>query len=199
MFAITDLIERQMETLGITRNELLLRMGYKKLSKGLERLDDCLRHGRCYNQLFRLQLTKALAVPEDEVNEAFRQTEEQLALMREAKERESFRPYIYVQSSEHRPSFITGAALMGMRMKYLPVPDAITKLLLEAQLPRIQKMIRAHQKETRGECLLFGKITGYVYRWTFEESVSFATDGAVTNRENGRYQEDGHASVCVGG
>jgi hypothetical protein len=193
-----------MTVLGISKRMLVQRLGFQNVSKGLRRLTVCIQQGACTHPLLK-NLATALEVEQVVIDEAIRQTTTQVAEQQrqeavrcEIKARQRFQPYIYVQSESHRPSFITGAAVMGMKMKYLEVPNMIAALPLEEQLPHIQALIRWHYHETGGDCVLFGRITGFVYRWSFDESVAFAINGTVTNRNNGRFHEDGVASARIG-
>lgn len=126
MYAIGELITRVMAETGLRKTEIVRRLGFDNVAKGLRRLNACLNDGNCENALLTANLATALGVEATVVETAIAQTREQLAIKlreqtiaQERHDREHFVPYIYVLTSRHRPSFISGAAVMGMRMKYI--------------------------------------------------------------------------------
>lgn len=118
MFAIGELVERRMTALGITNRELVQRLGFQNMNKGLRRLAVCMQQGDCTHPLLK-NIAAALEVEQVLIDEVIQQTALQVAeqqhqetMRRETEARQQFQPYIYVQSESHRPSFITGAAVM---------------------------------------------------------------------------------------
>lgn len=106
-------------------------------------------------------------------------------------------PYLYVLTARKRPSFITGAGLLGMRMKYVSVPSAVASLPEREKLAALGAAIRAHYAVSDRECPLFGAITGYAYRAPGCTTL-FEVTGEVREACVDDAQEDGWAEVRRG-
>ena len=67
-------------------------------------------------------------------------------------------------------------------MKYIGLDFSAT---IE-NLPRVQRMVREKYAEDRGNCILFGKITGFFFVYSPTEDILLDVDGNEV--ENGRRQ-----------
>ena len=107
-YPIQDLIENQLKQLGLRRNELARRCGFKNLAKGLRRIDGVCR-GDLDSPGAKMvldNLAVALEVDKAVVEETITATVEIIAeanrlaeAKREAEWRESFKPHAYLVGS----------------------------------------------------------------------------------------------------
>jgi hypothetical protein len=120
-YPIHELIENRQKQLGLGRNELGRRCGFKNLAKALRRID-----GVCHGDLdspgakmvldnlaVALEVDKnlvedAIAATTQIIDEANRLAEEK----RDAAWRASFKPHAYLVGSQNRPSQISSTALL---------------------------------------------------------------------------------------
>ena len=114
-YPIHALIENRQKQLGLGRNELGRRCGFKNLAKALRRID-----GVCHGDLDSLgakivldNLAVALEVDKDVIEKAIRSTAEIIAKTErhgetawDAAWRASFKPHAYLVGSENRPSHL---------------------------------------------------------------------------------------------
>ena len=98
-----------------------------------------------------------------------------------------------MRTSESRPSFITAAAIIGPRLKYLQLDDEAIALPRPLLLARVMVMVREHFQCNQGKCLLFGEITGYALRITYDATVEFSVDGMLIQEHEGWNEDEGHA------
>ena len=113
-YPLPDLIARRCEELGLTRMQLLRRMGYANVTKGLRRLT-AIEQGdlRCADQ-FHGPLAMALEIPPEVVEDAFAATRAALDAAAEAGYREAFQPHGVILTERSVPSPIFVAAFMGV-------------------------------------------------------------------------------------
>jgi hypothetical protein len=179
-YPIHDLIESQQKRLGLRRNELARRCGFKNLDKGLRRID-----GVCHGDLDSPgakmvldNLAVALEVDKVVVEEAIDATTQILAeanrlaeAERDAAWREAFKPHAYLVGSENRPSQITFYGLTGGPERWLKIP-------LDLSQPPVTYALQAHDfvKKTP-EVPFFGKTTGFIVNYTPDSAVRFDLNG----------------------
>ena len=108
-----------------------------------------------------------------------------------------FIPDLYVLTEYRRPSFITGAAVMGVRQKRVALPEGIDGLPLSERYRGVGEIIRRHYATSHGECPLFGRITGYAYRLTTDTATMFTVEGQV-QAECIAFREAGVAVARIG-
>ena len=90
-----------------------------------------------------------------------------------------FGPYVFVQTSEKKPSSIANAAWCGNQMKYIYL-DLV-------DLASVQTIVQKHFKDHQGKCPLYDNITGYRFVSAPTESIVLDTDGNELRRENGTF------------
>lgn len=202
MYAIAQLIEQELAKRNWRKSELVAAMGYKNIAQGLKRLKNCLQHGDCSNAELLTRLAQSLELPRDQLNTIVAITRRQRAdegRARAAQEEETrraqFRPYLYVRTSESRPSFITAAAVIGPRVKYLYLDNAVFSLPRPLLLSHVAEVVREHYRSNLGKCLLFGEITGYALRIAYDETVEFDTDGTLIQERHGWTEVEGYAML----
>jgi hypothetical protein len=68
--------------------------------------------------------------------------------------------------------------------KMIDLPKDINKLSLDEQLERIHRIIIDHQRETGAYDDMFGRITGYVFCRSYDESYLFTVKGELASADN---------------
>jgi hypothetical protein len=179
-YSIHDLIENQQKRLGLRRNELARRCGFKNLDKGLRRID-----GVCHGDLDSPgakmvldNLAVALEVDKNVVEEAIAATAEIIAetnrlaeAEREAAWRESFKPHAYLVGTTNRPSQITFYGLTGGPERWLKIP-------LDLSQPPVTYALQAHEFVAKTPFVPYhGRTTGFIVNYTPDSAVGFDLDG----------------------
>lgn len=113
-YPLPDLIARRCEELGLTRMQLLRRMGYANVTKGLRRLTAIEQGDLRRADQFHGPLAMALEIPSEVVEDAFAATRAALAAEEDAAYREGFRPHALLLTERSVPSPIFVAAFMGV-------------------------------------------------------------------------------------
>jgi hypothetical protein len=91
-----------------------------------------------------------------------------------------FKPYIFIETSNKRPTSISMAAVAANGMKYI--------LLNPGEgFADVQRLVRARFEKSQGNCILYGTIIGFRYVTSATESIVLDTDGNELRRENGRF------------
>lgn len=184
----------------------------KKQGLAIQRIFTCLRRGEnTHGILDRLQdelsLDKTLWDSLLEVTrrqERLRQEVEHLkVLQRQAEEleeeRRKFRPYLYVLSTERRPTMsITLYGLAGLgRRRFLPVDPQWLRESGATQQEWIKERIQQHYAESNGLCPGMGQIRGYEYRCRWEEAWLFSNAGVFREKFLGQPIHS-HSEVHLG-
>ena len=92
----------------------------------------------------------------------------------------SFKPYVFIQTSEKRPTSMSMAAVAANSMKYI--------LLNPGEgFSDVQRLVRENYKNNDGKCALYWTVTGFRYVTSPTESIGLDTDGNELRRENGRF------------
>jgi hypothetical protein len=202
---LARVIDEQLAARGWRKGHLVAAMGYKNLSRGVKRLEACLRGEDAAPEVLR-RLGAALEIAPARWEAILRATRtEREAAARadaariEAARRAAFRPYVYVQTSETRPQSLTAAAVIGPRLKQIALDDDTLALPPARRLVRVAELVREHYRVNLGRCLLFGVITGYLFRSGYEETIAFATDGTLLATRPGWHADEGIASLTLKG
>ena len=94
-----------------------------------------------------------------------------------------FEPFVFIQTSEKRPSSIAVAGWTANQMKYINLPESFTY----DSLPQVQAVVRSHFSEKQGKCHLYGNVIGYRFVLSPTESIVLDTDGNELRHENGHF------------
>jgi hypothetical protein len=94
-----------------------------------------------------------------------------------------FEPYIFIETSEKRPSSISVAGWVANQMKYVNLPESTTA----EGLPTVQEIVRRHFVEHEGKCHLYGNVMGFRFVFSPTESIVLDTKGNVLRQENGQF------------
>jgi len=170
----------------------------KNLNKGLRRLDQLIQTGQCPDSL-REKLPSVLGIDPSAIKEAFeatlaqqREEEEKARRIRENYERKTFRPHICVKHELENPPIgsISIVAFIGIEhWKAKTLPEDIANLRWSEQCCIIRKKIREHQSQECVNTNIFGKVTGYLYRKTYNDSYLFNIDGTLLQKYKSRIRK----------
>lgn len=186
MYEISRLIKEVLSNSKERKRQVVRNLGYKNLNKGYRRLYDLLEEGICPDSS-REKLPKALNIEKELIDQAFLLTAQEKAReaelarqRREEYDRKCFVPHIWMENEDERP---TGAkfwfiVFVGIdKFKVLTLPEYINKLSWTRQQTLVKERILQHQKESKGEYVIFGKVAGYIYKQTYDDSFVFSVDG----------------------
>ena len=165
MNVLQRVVQDEMNALGLKRSELIQRMGYKNISKGLRRLDallDTLEGSERFLPLLQF----ALSIPDEKLQAAVSELQEQLM----AAERAVFKPIIQVIPTR-RPSPVFVAALVP-KLLNIAVPEDLSSLSVEEEMSIVCDLYRKHREEYQG----WAKGKGIVYHRSYDESFEFDQD-----------------------
>jgi hypothetical protein len=155
--------------LGISRTELVHRLGYQNIGSGHRALTEVLLTGAVTSHIAKhlanaLDLDDALA--EAVIDATTRQKRDEASRRRVESARaycNSFRPSLQVQTQRAVPSPIFVAALLTVaRLRIIALPDEALIANEEARDRIIKTTIIDHWHENNGYVPAFGGITGYV-------------------------------------
>ena len=177
---IRELIESQTARLGIRPSEVARRCGFKKVSRGVRRID-AVSHGDLVSPGAKKvldALPTALEVDKDTVETAIAATAEILAKAerraeaeREAAWRAAFKPHAYLVGTETRPSQITIYGITGGAERWLKIP-------LDLSQPPVSYALQALEVVAKTPSVpFFGKTTGFIVNYTPDSAVRFDLDG----------------------
>lgn len=172
MYEIEKYILEAMKARGLKKSDLVKRMGYKNVAKGIRHLD-AFMECKNFNRFIRENLAGALGVPEGEVREVMERTRRELKLEREKQrdiERQNFTPFLFCHTEKRIPSPIFVAALAGSnRMKIIQLPENYNDLP-EGEQENIRKtLIIDRMQHYKGTIPAFGAITGFTLKRFFDD------------------------------
>ena len=179
-------------------------LGYKNLNNAFALIYCCLRSGVDQQNILR-NIQKIFKIDEWNYDEAWHTTkilvrqQTRIAQLEEDLEqqkkgilaRKNFRPYIYVKTSESRPTCsITIYAFVNLgKFRYVFLPYQILQNSDEYQKMKVGEIIRKHFLESDGKCPGMGSITDYFYRNSYDSFWEFDTEGDFVNSSIGNFFE----------
>ena len=183
---------------NIKKSELVKAIGYQNINKGMRKLDACIT-GEGIHKKFLVNLARVLEIDDQTLNEAIKKTLEEIKRKQEKQERLHFKPHIYIKHSESTPRSITTVCFIGVSyFKHIELPPNIHMLSDEKQIETVTKIINKHYQIEEGKNGMFGHITGYIYRKTYDDSIEFSVTGEVLGRSTEKIHE-GKATLTIGG
>jgi hypothetical protein len=180
---ILDLVETRLKKLGMGRNDLARRCGYKNVNKGVRRIEAicCGDFESAPARTILRVLSTALEVSQGVVDVHVRQSanlQERAKRMgaaeRDAAWRTSFKPHAYLLGTETRPSSITIFGITGGAESWLTIP-----LDLSQSPVRYAMQALAFVRKTP-VVPFFGATTGFIVNYTPDHAVRFDLDGNPT-------------------
>ena len=176
---LARLINARLSTLGISRPDLMHRLGYSNQVRGLRRFDDFLATGQITTHLLK-GLPDVLGLDTVDVEAEAATTRQEIADKEEAIARERFHPHILVLTELppgiHLPAF---AQMFTRGQKVVGLPDEFVRLPSTLQVRQAARIVRRHFREHRGMLGVWGTITGYRLQLTYDHAVLLNVDGTV--------------------
>lgn len=168
-YAISRLVLERAKILGLTRTDLVRRLGYENSSNGHRALTALLMTGT-QSSTIAPRLADALEVEPDVLDQVSMATVHQQhdearvqILERERAYRAAFRPHLQIQTERKVPSPIFLAALMGTaRLRLISLSDDTFAADADARDRAVKAVILQHYRDHSGRVPAFGAITGYV-------------------------------------
>jgi hypothetical protein len=161
------LLERT-RALGLSRRELVSRLGYRQIGKGHEALTAALMTGTVPPQI-RKHLAVALEVDDTLVDAVVAATTRQqqdearaLILASEAAYRAAFKPHLRTETTRTIPEPIFIAALLGTaRLRHVEVSSEVWNASADDRDRLVKRAIQDHYGERDGYVPAFGSIVSY--------------------------------------
>ncbi len=168
-YPIGRLVLDRAQALGVSRTELVRRLGYQKLNNGHRALAGLLLAGKT-PPFMAENLAAALKVEQDLIDTVLLATARQRhdeartrILEGERTYRDSFRPHLRVETERQIPSPIFVAALLTTaRLRIVRLPDKSLTSSEDDQDRIVKEVIVDHYRDQGGQVPAFGAITGYV-------------------------------------
>jgi hypothetical protein len=187
-YSIGRLVLDRARALGISRTELVRRLGYRDLGNGHKALAEMLTTGTV-PPLIAQHLADALQVDEALLAAVIsatarqrRDEESQRTLARETAYRIAFRPHLRCETERAIPEPLFVAALLtSARLRLVPVCSETWHVGADERDRLLKRAIQKHYREHRGHVPSFGAIVGYTavvmagYRLDF--GLPFDLDG----------------------
>jgi hypothetical protein len=154
--------------LGLSRTELVRRLGYRRIGNGHRALAEMLTTGSVPPQI-GTHLVEALRVDEaivDAVTAATARQQQdeasQRIFARETAYRTAFRPHLRCETERDIPEPLFVAALLtSARLRLVPVCPETWQVSAHERDRLLKRAIRDHYREHRGHVPSFGAIVGY--------------------------------------
>ena len=184
--------------LGLSRTELVRRLGYSSLAGGHKVLTAILRTGIVpRTTTIARHLAAALEVEDSFLVSVIEASEWQLrdeyraqVLARESAYRATFKPYLRTETARTRPEPLFVAALYGSaRLRHAPVSDEVWLLGDGQRDSGIKRAILEHYRAQNGRIPAFGAILSY----TLVTLVGYQVDFGIPFNVNG----DRAGPMCV--
>jgi hypothetical protein len=168
IYPIGRFIVDRARTLGMSRSDLVRRLGYHDIGKGHKALSGALTTGRM-PPLIAANLADALQTEHTLVEAvmaatAAQQTDEYRTrcLAEETAYRARFKPHLRTETERVRPDPIFIAALVGTaRLRHVELPDEAWGASADQRNWSINRAIRGHYREQHGWIASFGAILSY--------------------------------------
>jgi len=174
-------VERRRKRLGLSRRELVERLGYANLAKGCRRYEAFLA-GDIEQRFLLAHLPSALSASASEFDAVLARSRKWLASRREREAeqteeewRRSFVPHGLFDTERTIPSPIFIAALIGPeKLKRFDFPAGANPLTYRSLMKR---QLDRRLSENEGRMPAFGRITGFVVNYAFDRAVRFDLEG----------------------
>ena len=167
-YAIGRFILDRARVLGLSRTELVHRLGYRQIGNGHRALGEMLTTGTVPPQIAK-HLADALEVDEATVAAVTTATarqqhdeQSQRTLAREIAYRTAFRPHLRCESERAIPEPLFVAALLtSARLRLVGLPPETWQVSADERDRLLKRAIRDHYREHAGRVAAFGAILGY--------------------------------------
>jgi len=190
-YAIGRFILDRARALGLSRTELVRRLGYRRIGRGHRALAELLATGMVPPQIAK-HLADALQVDEaivDAVTAATaRQQQDEASqgtLARETAYRTAFQPHLRCETERAIPEPLFVAALLtSARLRLVPVFPETWQVSGDERDRRLKRAIQDHYREHAGRVTAFGAILGYTAvvmpGYLLDFGIPYGVDGDPT-------------------
>ena len=204
-YPITKLLLKIIDESGLSQVEFVRRLGYPyAVERGLRRLQLWLYAGQGYDRIIKeiiavypnrqnevwgaIADTRNIKAAEDEAirKHATPDIEERL--------RRQFKPFIWISTAETAHSF--WAAVIERRTKVLWMEEGFDLLSERERLAAARKCVVEHYAGAAGKSA-FGKILGYRFVPTFNNSVTLDVNGEVIEKAENNFSYRKHGFNCT--
>lgn len=192
MYEISRLINHAIGGDRDRKRDIVRGLGFENdVIEGYNRLENLFRTGRC-NEKIGKRLPKTLNLMPKLIKEALDETARQLEKQkeislqrREEYERNTFRPYLWINHTFSKPKDRSLVDYVGLEQwKVIDLPKDIIKMGLDDQVETIHRIIIDHQRETGGYDDMFGRITDYIFCRSYDESYLISAEGELVSSDN---------------
>jgi hypothetical protein len=192
MYEISRLINHAIGGGRDRTRDIVRGLGFENdVIEGYNRLENLSRTGRC-NEKIGKRLPKTLNLMPKLIKEALDETARQLEKQkeislqrREEYERNTFRPYLWINHTFSKPKDRFLVDYVGLEQwKVIDLPKDIIKMGLDDQVETIHRIIIDHQRETGGYDDMFGRITDYIFCRSYDESYLISMEGELVSSDN---------------
>jgi hypothetical protein len=187
MYPISKLILQAIDGSKENKLRIVKKFGYKNLSKGIRRIDRLINTGQCPESMMD-KFPFALGVDPAVINRAFEDTtaqlreEEDYRSLRVEYEIRNFHPHILIKHELDKPP-VGSICIVGFvgieHWKVIQLPENIVSKPWSEQFKVVRGKIRHHQLGKDVDRSMFGRLLGYLYQRTYENSFLFSTDGSL--------------------
>lgn len=168
---VDELIRSHLKEHRISRTELVQRMGYSKIAKGLRRLDQIRSGDMKIARQMQERLADGLNLEAEQIDQAIAETERAIATARDAEYRKTFRPHAIILTSNRIPSPIFPVSLYRL--------DRLLRIEFEEGSSPVTYARQAQRQLPEGiPC--FGRVTGFMVYYSPDQVVAFDTTGNPT-------------------
>ncbi len=166
---LTTLIRNRFRELNVKRVDVVKRMGYSNIAKGLRRLDEFGRDDYRSFPALKSRLATALDVSTEELDDAFQKTRQEIIDEDEAEYRKNFQPHLIWDTAYKTPTPIFVAAMCGAYEK-------MCRVFIEGSDPR--SYVDQAKKMIPGAFVPgFGKVVGFYINYSPDQSIRYSPDG----------------------
>jgi hypothetical protein len=179
----------KLDEYALTRQELVRRMGYSNVSKGLRRVEAIFRGDVALARQLRKELARGLRLDLAEID---RIVEAEAAAQRDRSEvlyRRDFKPHAVILTSRSIPSPIFAYAMARV--------DKMLRIVFEPGSSPLTFVAQARKKMPPG-VVTMGRTTGFVINYAPDKAVEFDLRGRPLRTRN-RAIRIGEASAAVRG
>ena len=185
---ITTLIHSRLEVLRESKVEVVRRMGYKKVEKGIRRIDALLAGNLTKYAAIGTSVSQGLAIDKAVLDEAVRDTYYVQWARDDRAYREAFIPHVVWHTTLSIPSPIAVAGFINARRFLFWYPDGVDAARIsDTAVAVIPKGV-----------VCFGQVIGFYVNYTPDCAVRFNTQGDPLELLVGA-KRPGYSSASVGG
>src|SRR6266700_2758387 len=167
---IKTLIENRSRDLGLSRQAIVQRAGYRNIAKGCRRLDELLTGDVHAARGLIDRLPPALDVPAEAVHQAIAETARQQREAEDAAYRAAFKPRGFIITEHTVPTSITMAAFVGADQSLWVDFDPGT-----TSISFLKQALRAAKQ--RSPIRFYGNAVGVVVNYSPDEALRFDLNG----------------------